>query len=117
MVVLEVDAFLLATTAQHQERQDSQCNTSPLPSVQPFAKDQQSAYEYHHRTRGIDGTNDGQRQVFHAKIAQHPTREHDKCLEQHVLMFVPSARSDEENGIVERLSGSTQDDKRQEDKR
>ena len=40
LVLLEVDAFLLATSAKHEEREDGQQHTYPLIKVESLAKDE-----------------------------------------------------------------------------
>ena len=91
MVVFEVDAFLLATLAKHKERGYRQQHAYPLPHIQTFAKEKKGAHKHHHGSGGIDGTDDGQGQVLHAEIAEHPTAEHDERLEKNVLVNIPSS--------------------------
>ena len=72
LVMLEVYSFLLPATAQHKERKDSHQHPYPLIQVQSFSKDQQSPYQYHHRTGCIDRPYNSDRQILHAKIAEYP---------------------------------------------
>lgn len=117
MIVLEVNAFLLAATTEQQEGDDSQRHTYPLPHVQSLTKEEQGAYEHHHGTGGIDRAYDGKRQMLHAKIAQHPRREHDEGFQHDVLMDFPSTTAHMEDTIVEHIGCAAQDDERQEDER
>ena len=114
MVVLEVDAFLLAATAQQQERGYGQQYTNPLPMVQALAKHQQGSDEHHYRARGIDRTNDGQGQMLHAEIAQDPAGQHDKRLEYNILMYLPATGSHMEYAAVQRIRRCTQNNEREE---
>ena len=71
-VVAEVDALLLAATAQQHKRYHSQQYAYPLIGIEPLAKEEQRTKQYHHRTRGIDGAYDGDGQMLHTKVAEEP---------------------------------------------
>ena len=90
LVVFEIDALLLTRTAQHKERKHGQQHANPLVEVQPLAKHQQGANKHHDGTRGIDGANDGERQVLHAEVAEYPRRKNDERLQQDVLVRLPA---------------------------
>ena len=117
MVVFEVDTFLLATATQHQERSYRQKHTNPLPDIQTLTEDQQGTHKHHHRTSGIDRTDNRQRQVFHAEIAKNPTREDYKSFQYNIFVELPSPTCRMEDGTIKHVGRGTQDDERQEDQR
>ena len=71
-VMLEVNALLLSTQAEHIEGDDGKGHTYPLPGIKPLAEDEQGAQQHHNGTRGVDGADDGDGQVLHAEIAEGP---------------------------------------------
>ena len=75
------------------------------------------AHERHHGTCGIDGTDDGERQVLHAEIAEQPTGEHEATLCQDIAVQLPSATGHMEQRAVERRRVAGKEDERQEKQR
>ena len=116
-VVLEVDALLLSAAAQHEERRHGQRHTNPLVEVKAFAEHYERAHEHHNRARGVDRPYDGEGQMLHAEIAEHPRRQHDDALQYDILVHIPSAACHLEYGAVERVGGGRKHDERQEDER
>ena len=88
--MLEVYAFLFSALAQQQEAEYGQQHTYPLIEIEPLAKHEQRAYQYQHGAGGVDGTHNGDGQVFHAIIAKSPTGEHDDALHYDIFMQFPS---------------------------
>ena len=117
MVVAKVDALLLATTAQHEKRGDGQQHTRPLPAIEPLAKDEQGTHKHHYGASGIDRADDGQRQMLHAEVAQHPAGQHDERLQHDISVYLPATRGHMEDRAVEHVSACAQHDKGQEDER
>ena len=116
-VVAEINALLLTTAAEKEEADDGQQNTDPLVEVQMLTEEEHRTQEDHHRTRGIDRADDGERQPFHAVIATEPRGEDDKGFEEHIFLHRPaSGRSIEEGGFRESSKGSAENN-RQEDER
>ena len=114
VVVLKVDALLLAATTQQQERGNGQQHTYPLPMVQALAKHQQRTHQHHHRTCGVDRSHNRKWQMLHAEIAQNPARQHDERLEQDILVHIPTACRHMEYTAIKHLSSTTQHYERQE---
>ena len=73
VIVLEVDTLFLSATTQQEERGYRQQHTNPLPNVQSLTKEQQRTHQHHHRTGGINRSDNRQRQMLHAEITQNPT--------------------------------------------
>ena len=90
LVVLEVNAFLLSRTTQHEERDNGHQHPNPLVHIQALAEYQQSTHQCHDRTGRINRPHDGQRQMLHAKITERPRRKHDKRFQQNELMHFPA---------------------------
>ena len=117
IVVLEVDAFLLTATAEHQKGYHCQQHAYPLPHIQPLTKEDERTNEYHHGTGGVDGANDCQRQMLHAEIAEEPATEHDARLQHNVAVHLPPSRCHMEETTVEPSGVVGHNDERQKDKR
>ena len=117
MVVLEVDTLLLTRPAEHEERRNGQHHAYPLPDIETLAEHQQGTHQHHHRPGGIDGADNGQRQVLHAKVSENPRRQYDDRLQNHIFMHLPAARCHMQDTVVEHAARAAQDDKRQEDER
>ena len=114
VIVLKVDTLFLATTTQQQKRGNGQQHTYPLPMVQALTKHQKGTHQHHHGARGVDRSNDCERQMFHAEIAQNPARQNDERLEQDILVHIPAARRHMEYTAIKHLSRTTQHNKWQE---
>ena len=91
LVVFEVDALLLAASAEHEKGCDSQRHTNPLINVEPFAKDEQGSHQYHYRTGGIDWSDDSERQMLHTEISEYPGGQYDKALADYIFVDLPSS--------------------------
>ena len=116
-VVAKIDALFLAAAAEEVEAEDGTEHTHPLIEIQAFAKDEDGPQQHHYRTGGIDGANDGQGQVLQGEIAAEPRGEDDDGLEDNILMYVPTANGDVEEGVGGQLSPRGEQDERQEDER
>ena len=58
-VMFEIDALFLSTSAEHEERDDGEEHTGPLPCVKLFAKHEHGTYEHHDGSRGVYRSYDG----------------------------------------------------------
>ena len=76
-VMLEVNAFLLSASTQQEERENGEQHPNPLIEIEPFAKDEHGTDQHHHRTSGIDGTYQCNRQMLDAKVSQNPRGQHN----------------------------------------
>ena len=72
LIALEVNVFLLAGAAHQEDRSYGQNDTDPLVGVKPFAEDQHCSNKHEYGSGGIDGTYDGQRQMFQPEISADP---------------------------------------------
>ena len=114
LVVLEVDALLLAGAREHVEAYDGDAHTHPLPQVQLFGKEGQGTYEHHYGARSVDGADDGEWQVLQPKVGQQPAAEHDERLEQYVFMFCPPILVGVEKAVLADVPLCRKDDEGQE---
>lgn len=64
----------------------------PIASVQLLAVNDQRTEKGHYGTRGIDRTDDGERQMLHGIIAANPRRQDDDGLEEHQSMGMPTGQ-------------------------
>ena len=72
LVVAEVNAFLPAASRKQEQRNHCKNDTGPLPAVQPFSKYGHCSHKRHHRTCGIDGTDNRQGEMCYGEIAEYP---------------------------------------------
>ena len=113
----EGDAFLLTAPREHEEGDDSQQHTCPLPHIQPFPINEDSTDKHQHGTCGIYRPIDSQRHTFHSEIAAYPRREDDDTLEDYPFMNLPTATGHMEDTSVEHGGGIRQYYQRYEDER
>ena len=117
-VVTEIDPFAAARTAQQEEREEGQHDAGPLAGVEPLAEDEHGADKHHDGARGIDRTDDGNRQVFHGEIAENPRSEDDDRFKQHQSVRPERARRGGQYRAVEPPEAALgRDDHRQQEKR
>ena len=115
--MLEVDTLFLAAARKHGEGDDGKYDTNPLIQIQYLAINQQGTHECHYRSGGVDRSNDGERQVFHAEITEDPAAQYDETLEHDVLVNFPSAFCYMKHRSIQRISCIAHHDERQEDER
>ena len=89
--MFEVNSLFLAASAQQIEAQDGEQDTSPLPKVQPLAKDEQGSYQNHDRPSRIDWADNRDGQVFDADVAEQPTAQHNAGFQQDEALHLPSS--------------------------
>ena len=88
----EVYTLLLSAPTQQIETDNGKQNTYPLIQVEPFPEDEQRTYQYHHGTRCVDGANQRQGQIFHAKVATNPRCKHNNTFQHDIPLYHPSSK-------------------------
>ena len=71
-IMCKADALLTAAAAEQEKGYHRKPYACPLPTVQPFAKNEQRAHQRHDRTGGINGACHRKRQMLDSEITQHP---------------------------------------------
>ena len=81
-VVAYMEALLMADEGEGEEGRQDECDTDPLPRVQPFAEEEQCAEQRPHGARGIDRRDERQRQVLDSHIGADPRGKDQTRLEE-----------------------------------
>ena len=82
--MLHRKTLLGAQSADKIQRTKSQQYAHPLKGIEPLSKNQQRPEQHKHRTRGINRTGDGERQIFHRIITHSPRRKHYQRLDEDI---------------------------------
>ena len=90
LVVLEINTFLPARTRKHVEANHSNDDTHPLPEIKSLGEECECADKYHHRTGGVDRTDDGDREMLETKVGKEPAAQYDDRLQKDVFVFGPT---------------------------
>ena len=76
LVLRERDALLMPDEAYPHQRDEAQHDTNPLERTGALAKDDERAHKHQNGANGIDGSLNGERQIFDGEIAQQPRSGH-----------------------------------------
>lgn len=104
-IVSEVDSFFFSATAQEIEGEDGDKDAGPLPEIERLLKDEDGAEEDENGSRGINGADESEGEVFHPEVAEEPGGKDERGLDEDISLRGGVSLWNEKEIVVREKSG------------